>query len=414
NIVYGGVLPVLTTKLYRNSMHLEAETVTIEQLGYRSFTQSCFVNTSHRLNEDHVHELWSGMYNDNHIEIVRPVWKQRVVLLNKTFGNSKPYMGLLGHLHYSTRIVETVLTDHFDVNYYSGISYLCVRTTRFTGHGMTVMPKESARLVTGNMYAGFPVAESTGKSVWTQCMELAVTPAGLDKLGVYIPNVLVTNLNGFGVNFETSNVNAIIVMDLYNGFTPETQTTAAPVYNILPTCGRYDFDVEIDYTTPDQLTSRYSQCPTLLHFFGVGFDKLKTLIDANQLPPEHSFSLFMQSVNRGGVFATIPVIFRDHSLLTDTEIMKRTLYGTPDDRNLYRPTLGLMFADNYVIGKNGEFIFRQPASAQSPVTLALSPKILGETMMNGVLFGDAEYGFNIKLAKYTGVTVSTHVDINGY
>nr|ALP73387.1 major capsid protein [Acipenserid herpesvirus 2] len=414
NIVYGAVLPVLTTKIYRNSGQLNSETVVIEQLGYRSFTEACFVNKSHRLDEHHVHDLWSGEIDDNRIELVRQVWKQRVVLLHKTFGNSKPYLGVLGNLHYSTRISEPTMRDHFDVNYYSGISYLCVRTTRFTGHGMTVMPKESARLVTGNMYAGFPVAESTGKSVWTQCMELAVTPSGLDKLGVYIPNVLVTNLNGFGVNFETSNVNSIIVMDLYNGFTPETQTTAAPVYNILPTCGRYDFDVEVDYQLPDQLTSRYSQCPTLLHFFGVGFDKIKALIEMNQLPPEHSYSLFMQSVNRGGVFATIPVIFRDHTLLTETEIMKRTLYGTPDDRNLYRPTLGLMFADNYVIGKNGEFIFRQPASAQSPVTLALSPKVLGETMMNGVLFGDAEYGFNIKLAKYTGVTVSTHIDINGY
>uniref|UniRef100_A0AB33V6U5 Polyprotein n=1 Tax=Latid herpesvirus 1 TaxID=3096545 RepID=A0AB33V6U5_9VIRU len=416
NVVYGAILPLFSNRLARleADRHFAAEEVHIQGLVYKSYGGACFVGRSHRLPAARIEILWEDDIGTAAPVITRPLWKQRVAALRNAFGGTCPYVGFLGGLHCATRLDRETVTGHFDKKYYSGMAYMCVRTTRFNGHGMCVIPRGSARLITGNMYAGTPVSEPVGKSVWTQCMEFKVAPSGIDKLGVLIPNVLCTELNGMGVSFNVRDLNAIVILEAYNGFTPESKTTSAHVHNILPICGRYDATGDINYERPDIITHRYSQCPTLLHRLANGFDKLQRVIEERQLPPEHSYSLVIQSTGRGNVFATLPPVLHTAELMTEHEILKRTLDATPEDRNLYRPTLGIIFSDNYVIGKNGSYIFRQNQDTQPPMTRALAPKILGESMVNGVSYGDMEYGFAIKLAKYTGVSVSVRTDINAY
>ncbi|QAB08523.1 ORF39 [Ictalurid herpesvirus 1] len=407
NIAYAAILPIFTDTLASMGGGMAVDTETgFNGMVFPVYRNTCFIGSGATLPNQV--KLWE-LTNVAKPLLVRAIWKCRTREIMKTFGGQNPFMGFLYHLHLSTLIDKTVILKHFDVKYYSGFSYLCVRTTRFTGHGLSVLPRKSARFITGNMYAGMPISEGTGKHAWTQCMELAVGPAGLDRLGVYIPNIFCTDIHGMGVDFNPRDMYAVAIFDAYNGFTPETKTTASPITNILALSGRYRVE---GLGAPDPVTGLYSQCPTLVAGLGAGFDRLRSLVHRLNLPCDHAYAMILAAVDRGNVFETLPVIFSNVEYMRDLELLKRTVDATPADRNLYRETMGLIFADNYVIGKNGEHVFRANTKTVPPTIAALSPKVLGESLYNGAIYGDLEYGFSLKLAKYTGVTTSLRIDLN--
>ncbi|AUG72292.1 ORF39 [black bullhead herpesvirus] len=408
NVAYAAVLPIFSNTLFvEDKEQYVATDVAVEGLVIPTYKNACFVSNTLSRSGDTT-ELW-GYVPNTHVGLTRPIWIERSKLIAKTFGTNNSYMGFLYHLHLSTMINAETILRHFDAKYYSGWSYFCVRTTRFTGHGMAILPQKAARYITGNMYAGMPVADGTAKHVWTQCVEMAVGPSGLDKLGVYIPNIFCTDINGMGVNLNPRNMYAIAIFDAYNGFTPETKTSASPITNILALSGRYKLD---PLNQADPVTGLFSQCPTLITGLGAGFDRLRTLVNTLNLACDHAYTMILSAVDRGTVFDTLPVIFSNVDYMRDLEILKRTVDSVPADRNIYRETLGLVFADNYVIGKNGEHVFRSTNKMVPPTVAALSPKVLGESLYNGAIYGDMEYGFSLKLGKYTGVTTSMRIDLN--
>nr|UKB92887.1 major capsid protein [Acipenserid herpesvirus 1] len=360
---------------------------------------------------------------DNHL--VTPLWCQRLKNVKHFCANNLP-LGVLLNLHYTMSINYPTVVNFMDQNWYSGWSYLCVRTHHMTGIGCAAMPVQEALFVTGNRWS-WNVEDTPVSLHHKQCMEMAVMPARIGSYGAYAPDVFCVDHRGYGLqfvsaeNFSESHTTteytivarqnmvdqAIVVLDNFNGYIPESYTGTGSG-NMVPTNGRYfngsdnaDLTGEI-YFLPDPANGLYSECPTLIRGVNDQTDRLTTLANLfSAASSDNTHKLFLESISHNDVIDSIPTGF----LVSDIQsLLQRTV--DKENTNPFTSQLMMMFADNYIVGKTGEQILRNTDKI-SVLDLKLCPKILSEGYCPTTVFDhDIQYGLQQRLTKLHGLQMT--------
>ncbi|UMM52731.1 major capsid protein [Lake sturgeon herpesvirus] len=360
---------------------------------------------------------------DNHL--VTPLWYQRLKHV-KHYTASNVALGVLLNLHYSMSINYRTVVNFMDQNWYSGWSYLCVRTHHMTGIGCAAMPVQEALFVTGNRWS-WNVEDTPVQLHHKQCMEMAVMPARIGSYGAYAPDVFCVDHRGYGLQFVSAETfseshttteytivarqntvdQAIVVLDSFNGYIPESYTGCGG-NNMIPTNGRYfngsdNADLTGDiYFLADPANGLFSECPTLIRGVNDQTNRLTTLANLfSSASADNTHKLFLESISHNDVVDSIPTGF----LVSDVQgLLQRTV--DKENTNPFTSQLMMMFADNYIVGKTGEQILRNTDKI-SVLDLKLCPKILSEGYCPTTVFDhDIQYGLQQRLTKLHGLQMT--------
>nr|WAS29284.1 major capsid protein [Lake sturgeon herpesvirus] len=360
---------------------------------------------------------------NNHL--VTPLWCQRLKYV-KHYTTNNIALGVLLNLHYSMSINYKTVVNFMDQNWYSGWSYLCVRTHHMTGIGCAAMPVQEALFVTGNRWS-WNVEDTPVQLHHKQCMEMAVMPARIGSYGAYAPDVFCVDHRGYGLqfvsaeNFSESHTTteysivarqnmvdqAIVVLDSFNGYIPESYTGCGG-NNMIPTNGRYfngsdNADLTGDiYFLSDPANGLFSECPTLIRGVNDQTNRLTMLANLfSSASADNTHKLFLESISHNDVVDSIPTGF----LVSDVQgLLQRTV--DKENTNPFTSQLMMMFADNYIVGKTGEQILRNTDKI-SVLDLKLCPKILSEGYCPTTVFDhDIQYGLQQRLTKLHGLQMT--------
>lgn len=176
--------------------------------------------------------------------VITYMWSTRCHMLHEVISQSIDAAVLLG-FHYTTLVTPAVIQEHYDRNYYSGLSYLLFRGVRFTGCGMAVLPQNSALFVMGTKIMCQPTSHNTHQMyTLNQYREATVIPESLDSPGIYIPNMYMKDVKGGCVKLNTSMRDSspynMVVADAYNGFCPQSDSNTGVRGGYIFTTGRSD------------------------------------------------------------------------------------------------------------------------------------------------------------------------------
>lgn len=328
--------------------------------------------------------------------IITPLWEVRQNNIHKIFKSHKQYIGFLINIHYTAVITHESLRNHFDKTYYSGWAYLCMRTQKFTGNGIAILPRKGAQFVIGNRF-GVPLIQGE-TFAYTEQIYMCVAPGGLTAAGVYVPNILCTDIEGTGLILDYANENCILAFDSFNGFTPEGARSVGQVDSILPLLSRYNFEnlSPAVLAAPDPFTGRFCECPTLLPHFGDTMHQLMQM----RYPDQHNVTMFAAAVGAGDLWNTTPAFFRDADHTDFFSALKRTLPSEVSCGGVFNNHLGIMFVDNYVIGKNGDATMRVASERLTVADSKLNPRIMGEGLYRSHIYDGNEFNFTTKFSRY--------------
>lgn len=197
--------------------------------------------------------------------VVTYMWAMRIQkLVNVTNNLAKVLLGI----HYSTLLTHKVIQEHYDTEYYSGMSYLMFRGLRFTGCGITLMQQRSALYTLGTGIICKPTSHNTHQvhSVNQYC-ESVVIPETLEAPGLHIPNLYMKDLQGGDVQINTQGPFDMVIADAFNGFCPESESASGYRRPYIFTTGRSERLNGPVVRDPRLRTEGYTCMPTLLHPF---------------------------------------------------------------------------------------------------------------------------------------------------
>nr|UNP64346.1 major capsid subunit [Salmonid herpesvirus 1] len=415
NIGYMCLLPAISNKVIFVSA---AAAAVVDQLCHYtnglttpSHQDAVFVGQNVPIPNDQTRNCWSthlvpGNWADS---VVGVLFQTAAGKIRTMYGNTNVHVGVLLMLHLFTRINRNTLVNHFDTKYYSGWSYVGIRTIDFVGHGIAVLPRQSAKFITGNRYA----ATVDNGARHQQVMAMVVAPGGLDKMGTYIPNVLCTNITGNGVNYDPNGAHPMIILDSHNGFLPEGKLTSGVMGTMQPLTGRYDLGTQANLTVVDPITGQFSVCPTFSPTLSDTTAAIVRRVEDGApdiFTEDHPYVAYLEGVRRGAAFDTVPPFVADPNLAQPTNLLRRTVYSQAGIRNVFTSGLGMMFTDTYTIGENSANMLKADPGMFN-VLHGLTPKIISENFTPCTLFNDKDRGFMLKFSRLTGLnlTMSTNL-----
>lgn len=307
-------------------------------------------------------------------------------------------------MHYFSALTQENIVERFDLHYYSSLAYLCVRTMRYQGYNMTVMPVGDSIFVTGNRNVYNVRSDSVEHVVGTE-MDMGIIPGRQASHGVHFPSVFMKEMRGMNVVFHdkddnTSNryalgrdrkkvdrTNCMLVLDWSNFLLPETTTACRTCPSVIPISGRYvNTTVHPNQGNPnaqglrnmhlleyDPLLKSHCICPTMLPHFSDSWMVLEDLKDTIQ---EKSSTAALFCMN--AMFTSVEESLPGSKLPNNTRnaMLQNAIY-----KNICAPltdSLALMFADTYTIGSGGAQFLRTPATEQKHKEL--TPRVEGEGM----------------------------------
>ncbi|KAL7371060.1 hypothetical protein ABVT39_017756 [Epinephelus coioides] len=291
-------------------------------------------------------EMKHAAFNDtgfSSASVVTYMWAIRLQKLAFIGNNlAKVLMGI----HYSTLLTHSVIQDHYDTTYYSGMAYLLFRGMRFTGCGISLMQQKSALYTLGTRIVCKPTAHNTHQvHTANQYCESVVIPETLESLGVYIPNLYMKDVRGGDVHVDTDSPFDMVVADAFNGFCPESDSASGYRRPYIFTTGRSErLNSSI---TPDPLmrVEAYTCMPTLLHPFSSVLSGARKRSSGRRRNEESNLKLFCNTLHmvefEKGVLEPIGDPFKDTADRVNGD--KRTT-------DIMQPTLGVAFCGTCSIG----------------------------------------------------------------
>lgn len=374
NLMYWVVLPILGARVYRKENRLAGEATTLHVLDYKegeyNLTQelqldnatcitvprlngTCAFAKNTPLRWTDVSELFgptsftggsSTQTGFDESSLVTYVWAIRVAKL-ADIGNlvAKVLMGI----HYSTLVTHNVICNHYDVKYYSGMSYLLFRGIRFTGCGVSLMQQKSALYTLGTEIKCKPTAHNTHQ-VFTvnQYCESCVIPETLDSPGVHIPNLYMKDLRGGEVTIGGEGPFQMVVADAFNGFCPESDSACGFRRPYIFTHGRSERFNGAVLKDPLMRCDAYTCMPTLLTPFSSARRRQGSrTAKRNRGEEESNHRLFREALHvvelERGELDVIQDIFRDTA---------DRVNGEKPVSDVMTSTLGVAFCGTYGIG----------------------------------------------------------------
>lgn len=341
------------------------------------------------------------------------VWRTRARAAAGMFADL-PYHAVLLGLHYSTQISMDAL-KRMDVDYYSGWSYLCIKTDEAVGYGASIIPRKSALQIYGNSYQYGCKNNLTYTGV--QVCESAMAPkCMINSLGTYLPNLFLDKFTSQRITLDPLAHHPLIIMDCYNGFVPEGDRSYGPVSSILPIIGKYSADNGFpDILARDVITDTFYQLPSLNPLVAWGYSFVKSVIEVDGLTdPGHPFVSYLEAVGNTNHIEGIPIFIRDPTAYEPANIFQRITAGNQSVRSALTRASPFMFIADFVIGKGfGSQTLWDAPEKLSHVEAALQPRIIGESLV-GPFTPSHNYQFFTKLMRTSSLTLSNRVNINEY
>ncbi|ABG25572.1 ORF80 [Ranid herpesvirus 2] len=383
--------------------------VTDRQAGH-GFVVLAFADVSHvriNMNFDTVgQDNRTGIMNgvEPFYNCLQPPLVLRLNQLRDILGNL-PTHAFYMCMHYFTMLSRQNLIKRFDRNYYSSWAYMCIRTMRYTGHNMTVMPVGDSIFVTGNRTVYKVESNDRGETIGTE-MDMAIMPGRQGSHGISFPSVFIKEMSGMNVVFldredrtsthytlgtnraNTDKENCILVLDWSNYLMPETTTACRTCPAVIPVSGRYINATtarngmngqpqrgmalsNLHLTEYDPLLKSYCVCPTLLPHISDSWmilEDMKLCMHTDKNPAE----LFCAHALYNSVEDSLP----GNSLpkFEKADMLKNALL-----RKICVPftdSLALMFADTYTIGRGGSQFLKSTNTEQK--LKELTPRVEGE------------------------------------
>lgn len=252
-------------------------------------------------------------------------------------------------IHYSTLMTRSVILEHYDEIYYSGMSYLLFRGVRFTGCGASLMQQKSALYTLGANIVCTPTAHNTHQ-VYTvnQCCQSAVIPDTLESPGVYVPNLFMKDVRGGEVHLGGGGPFDMVVADAFNGFCPDSDSASGYRRPYIFTTGRSERLLNNGAIALDPLTRvpSYSCMPTLLRPLSSTLASKRAKRSAHRGNERSNYRIFCDDILHvvefeRGVLDPIGDPFKDTVERANGD--KRTT-------DLMQPSLGVAFCGTYSIG----------------------------------------------------------------
>lgn len=379
---------------------------------------------------------WTGIFSPTFIA-------RRTVLMNEL--NGMPLNLFLMATHYYSSINYKNVVNRFDKNYYSGWSYLCVRTMRYVGHSAVAMPRKKALQVHGMKAMTETHPSDTARFINSQ-IDMNVIPAHMGAHGCVFPNVFITDIEGVNTLFlkpdtipalnnnanrgdfiRSSTVkdmsNFTLVIDWYNGLLPETLSgTSKTCETVLPLNGKY---VQMDlspagnnnrYSALDPVTMRFCESPVLLPYSDSAYHLaergrlLQTLMYRDN--PASSFVGAAHYNNLDETmgdqtFGRLQMIPANQQELFNA-LFQRSLANNAVVETPFTGNLGLMFADSYVVGQGGGlYLIKAQNNLHDNDQFDLNPRVVGESISPTYLFTPADNA--AMLHKFTNMTGIPHM-----
>lgn len=418
-ILYGAILPAFTKHVgfqnpYIGVGALPQMVANPDENGIflPSFQTACFISAISELPEDRISTIFRRVpiVAGLNVNVFRDVFQKRYEIASEYLGFGS-YTMVLWMLHMTTGFTLDSVQQHFDRHYPSGMSYLCVRTIKYQGYDIAVMPRKSAHLIVGNMYAGWPTATSVG-ATYNQVVESTIAPKSLGSMGILLRNVLCTKIQGYGTTLDFSKNDTIITLDCYSGYLPECRTATGSAYDIVPIGGRFDGDAKNE-TMPDALTGFYTLLPTLNPLLSDAVELIRRYIRVHfMLSDDHSFKLFMDAVGNGDFVSSLPPEFRGITNQTKAGILSNIAHGkaTPGPFN---GGLAALFSDTYGVGRGSGLTMKTRTGEQSSVDKDLSVIVKGETIVSSFITGE-DTAYAAKFSRQTGINIDHVTWINSF
>lgn len=330
---------------------------------------------------------------------LQPLLVLRLRTLRNIMG-TMPLHAFYACMHYFSALTQENIVNKFDLHYYSSLAYLCMRTMRYQGYNMSVMPVGDSIFVTGNRNV-YTVRDDHVEHVVGTEMDMGIIPGRQASHGVHFPSVFMKEMRGMNVVFNdkddnTSNrytlgrdrkkvdrTNCILVLDRSNFLLPETTTACRTCPSVIPMSGRYiNTTVHPNQGNPnapaqrnmhlleyDPLLKSHTMLPHLS-------DSWLVLEDLKDTMQENTSTAALFCMN--AMFTSVEQSLPGSKLPNDTR--KDMLQNAIHKNNCAPLTdrLALMFADTYTIGSGGAQFLRAPATDQKHKEL--TPRVEGEGM----------------------------------
>ena len=339
--------------------------------------------------------------------VITYIWAFRVNMLKKL---PHAVSKVLLAMHYTTLLTRRVILEHYDKDYFSGVSYLLFRGTRFQGVGITLMGQKSVLYTLGSKIICFPTDSNSHREITlTQSCESLVMPEGLESPGIHVPNMFMKNVVGGDVVFSQSDPYAMVVTDAFNGFCPESERSAGyrrPFIFIRGRSQDLNGDLEPDPLAGPGGTISYTCMPTLLRPFSSVYriyelSKRKQRMGSGPVPNIKLFS----EVNP---VSEIDDYLNELNCDPFADAVNRTKSFMLPQERLMTPELGVAFCGTYGLGNHSDLSLkpRSPGETETGLVSELSPRISGTGLY---LYTSADAAKNIMgIVLSRIINISTH------
>ena len=339
--------------------------------------------------------------------VITYIWAFRVNMLKKL---PQLVPKVLLAMHYTTLLTRRVILEHCDKDYYSGLSYLLFRGTRFQGVGITLIGQKSVLYTLGSKIICFPTDSNSHREITlTQSCESLVMPEGIESPGIHVPNMYMKDVVGGDVVFSKSDPYAIVVADAFNGFCPESERSAGyrrPFIFIRGRSQDLNGDLEPDPLAGPGGTISYTCMPTLLPPFSSVYRiyelrKRKQRMGSGPVP---NIKLFCE-VNP---VSEIDDYLNELNCDPFTDAVNRTKSLLLPQERLMTPELGVAFCGTYGLGNYSDLSLkpRKQGETETGLVSELSPRISGTGMY---LYTSADAAKNIMgIVLSRIINISTH------
>ncbi|ABG25709.1 ORF54 [Ranid herpesvirus 1] len=318
-----------------------------------------------------------------------------------------PLYNFYMQMHYSTVMSFDAVTQLYDLNYHSGLSYMCVRTMSYDGYSIAAMPIGASLFCTGNRTITAANTDPYSTSL-NSTIEMAIIPGHAGSHGVVAPNVFLRNITGLNSIFVSPTElntdegtrmgverrgkqlqNMTLVLDWYGSLLPPTTSGAQPSCEpVVPLMGRYLSLYTPGTTQPrPDYSNRYCESPTMLPFSD-SHDRLRTMTaeagDSDGASGAFPFASFLRATPLEMLGKSIDSEGQNPEYSSKAEAVLNAMLtrssSTRPIRTPFTTHLSLAFADSYVIGAGGGLYLQSTPAANNGTRLDtdLNPRVIGE------------------------------------